>query len=184
MPRISLFGPHRTALRSALAERRSPVLIERAATQIPSLFSRAEAGAPAQTPAASQGEGRPTRQPPPPSKLQRTEAGARCPGLPAPTTSVQTTPPLYPPAYRTSPQGGRSSRSGKRAKWGEVKRVDLSRWAARGEGHTCPRLAKVERVDVLPATQATTIVTGNDPFNLEPTTSLPLTMPSGSHACT
>ena len=51
------------------------------------------------------------------------EAGARRPGLPAPTTSVHTTPPLYPPAFHTSPTGKRSSRGGRRAKWGEVKRV-------------------------------------------------------------
>ena len=31
---------------------------------------------------------------------------------------ASTTLPLYPPAYNTSPQEGRSSRSGKRAKWG------------------------------------------------------------------
>ena len=53
----------------------------------------------------------------------RAEAGARRLGLPAPTTSAHTTPPLYPPAYHTSPTGKRGSRSGKRAKWGGVKRV-------------------------------------------------------------
>ena len=62
--------------------------------------------------------GRPT---PTAAAVQRTEVGARCLGLPASTTSVHTTPPLYPPANHTSPQGSRSSRSGKRAKWGEVK---------------------------------------------------------------
>lgn len=64
--------------------------------------------------------GRPT---PTAAAVHSAEAGARRPGLPAPTTSAHTTPPLYPPAYHTSPTGKRSSRSGKRAKWGEVKRV-------------------------------------------------------------
>ena len=64
--------------------------------------------------------GRPT---PTAAAVHRAEAGARRPGLPAPTTSVHTTPPLYPPAYHTSPTGKRSSRGGRRAKWGEVKRV-------------------------------------------------------------
>ena len=68
--------------------------------------------------------GRPT---PTAAAVQRTEAGARRPGLPAPTTSAQTTPPLYPSAYHTPPQGSRSSRSGKRAKWGEAKRVQDGR---------------------------------------------------------
>ena len=64
--------------------------------------------------------GRPT---PTTAAVHRAEAGARRPGLPAPTTSAHTTPPLYPPAYHTSPTGKRGSRSGKRAKWGGVKRV-------------------------------------------------------------
>ena len=64
--------------------------------------------------------GRPT---PTTAAVHRAEAGARRPGLPAPTTSVHTTPPLYPPAFHTSPTGKRSSRGGRRAKWGEVKRV-------------------------------------------------------------
>ena len=48
---------------------------------------------------------------------------------------------------------------------------------------TRPSLTKIARADLLPASQATTTVIGNDPFDLEPTTSLALTMPSGSHVC-
>ena len=47
----------------------------------------------------------------------------------------------------------------------------------RPDGHASTSLTKVARVDLLPASQATTIITCNDPFNLEPTTLLSLTMP-------
>ena len=40
----------------------------------------------------------------------RAEAGARRPGLPAPTTAARTTPPLYPSAYRV--RGVGSGRKG------------------------------------------------------------------------
>ena len=63
--------------------------------------------------------GRPT---PTAAAVQRTEAGARRPGLPAPTTSAHTTPPLYPPAYHTPPQGKRSSRGGKAGEVGGSKK--------------------------------------------------------------
>ena len=68
--------------------------------------------------AASQGEGG-RRQPPPPFTGPRQERGAwACPRRPP---RPLTTPPLYPPSYRTTPPGCRSWRSGKRAKWGGEK---------------------------------------------------------------
>ena len=77
--------------------------------------------------AASQGEGG-RRQPPPPFTGPRQERGAwACPRRPP---RPLTTPPLYPPAYHTSPTGKRGSRSGKRAKWGGVKRVREGYWLA------------------------------------------------------
>ena len=42
----------------------------------------------------------------------RATVGAQRPGLPAPAAVTLATPPLIPPAYHTSPPGGRSSRSG------------------------------------------------------------------------
>ena len=55
-------------------------------------------------------------------RRSRAETGARRPGLPAPTAAARTTAPLYPLAYHTSSQGGRSVRAEERWEASEVGR--------------------------------------------------------------
>ena len=113
--KIDTTKPHTTACRSmASARTSSPHQTRR--------WAAAGLGTPTR-PAYSNGE-----SPPSPSSTHEKTFPR------TPVHSAQTTPPLYPPAYHTSPQGGRSSRGGKRAKCGDEKRVHGASIAAVDQG--------------------------------------------------